>query len=613
MIEAGREIEGLSELEHGLEHQLAQELLLPQTAQISCSQRQGQLMVLIHCLDATSTPNEVSSEVSSEALFDRIRAIIALERPSQLEGLQLYLIIHGQRMLSEEKLPEEKLSKEKETSVLARLSQSLKLSVPDLGEKLGKKTVAQRDRSRDRAIDKGLDWQTQVGHALRYWGDRPFAWPMVAIGSGLVIALAGLYALTRPCVIGSCSALPEAEQRATGAKQILRNAAAAPDLLSAQRQLNQSLGQLQAIPPWSGVYIDSQAMLRSGGYQQLLFEIDRALMALERDQQAQVLAQKTPQTPRDTEELTQLRYSALGLLEAIPAESPLSHFVQGKIQEHKSRLSQVTQDSRQNEQAIVHLHQAEQAAVLAQSRQENAKSLKDWQEVAATWQSVLQLLSQVPLGSSSYESARQSSNRYLPLWVKADKRRQLEQEAQKRYQQAIQLAKSAQTAQAQQQSSQAVIQWQQAIAQLTAIAPQSLQFNAARALLPSYRLALGQAQNQLQRKMEWQAINQELDRLCKPIPNKPTPNKPITPNSTKICDYILSDRQIRLTLTPNYLAQVWNTSLQAQAQANIPTQMAILNQVARLEQNLQLLSQKTGLPIEVYNPQGAVISSYGMR
>ena len=194
MIEVGREIEGITELEQGLEHQLAQELLLPQRAQISCSQRQGQLMVFIHCLDATSTPNEVSSE----AIFDRIRAIIALERPSQLEGLQLYLIIHGQRMLSEEQL-----SEEKETSVLARLSQSLKLPVLYFGEKLGKKTVAQRD--------------------------RPFAWPMVAIGSGLVIALAGLYALTRPCVIGPCLALPEAEQLAIEAEQILRNAAAAPE------------------------------------------------------------------------------------------------------------------------------------------------------------------------------------------------------------------------------------------------------------------------------------------------------------------------------------------------------------------------------------------------
>jgi hypothetical protein len=348
MIEVGREIEGITELEQGLEHQLAQELLLPQRAQISCSQRQGQLMVFIHCLDATSTPNEVSSE----AIFDRIRAIIALERPSQLEGLQLYLIIHGQRMLSEEKLPEEKLSKEEETSVLARLSQSLKLPVPYFDEKLGKKTVAQRDHESDRAIDKGLNWQTQVGHALRYWGDRPFAWPMVAIGSGLVIALAGLYVLTRPCVIGPCSVLPEAEQLATGAKQILRNAAAAPDLLSAQRQLNQSLGQLQSIPPWSGVY--SQALLQSGDYQQLSGQIDRALTALDRDQQAQVLAQKTPQTPRDTEELsqelTQLRYSALGLLGTIPGESPLSHFAQGKIQEYKAHLSQITQDSLSNVQ-----------------------------------------------------------------------------------------------------------------------------------------------------------------------------------------------------------------------------------------------------------------------
>lgn len=573
MIEVESDIENLGDWERAIEGQLASDHRFFQPIHLSCTIREGQLLVLVHCPEATQ-PN-------SQALFHRIRGIIARDRPSQLEGLQLYLIIHGQRILPEGK----------ETSALVRLSQTL---TQNLAQTLSLSVPSRKNLPR-RFLVTAQTLQAQARRTLRYLRDRPL--PGVAIAAGLIVTAIGLSAITRPCVMGRCPVLSESAQLVSEAERILTQATTLPDLKLAQAQLTQAIRQLQAISPWSGYY--NQALLSLGDYQQTAHQLTQAIAALTLGEQAQTLAQKPALSPIETQRLQQLWQRAINPLQSIPTHSPLSTLAQAKRQDYQARLNQISQKVRQQETAIATLHRAEEAATLAQKRQETASSLQDWQVVTATWNTVLKLLRQVPAGSSSGEAARQAIHRYLPLWVQANKRQQLEQAAQLRYQQAIQSAQAAQAEQRKQHSQQAVLYWQQAIAHLTAIAPQSLQASAAQNLLPTYRLALAQAQAQRDRQVELQAIGLELNQICQ------TPEK--------ICDYSLGDNPIRLTLTAAYLAQVWNNSLAAQAQANVPTQMAILNQVSRLEQNLQLLSQKTGLAIAVYNPQGTLIARYEVR
>lgn len=559
--------ENLRDLERLLDSQLEPDSPFPHALQTSCTIREGQLMILIHCPEAT--------QPQSQELFNRIRAIIARDRPSQLEDLQLYLIIHGQRILPEARA----------ASALLRLSTVLNFP------------ASLRGTSPRVALLSIQGWQYRWQQTLLHLRDRPGLLTGLASGSGLLVTLVALYGLTRPCVIGSCGLLSESEERARAAEASLTQATTTSDLQAAQGQLDQAIRTLQGIPPWSRAYAPTRPLLED--YQQTAQQIEPVIASLNLGQQAQTLMQNPALSPQEAQRVQSLWQSALSYLPPVSPQSPLSRLVQAKRRDYQGRLSQVEQDLHQDQMAIATLHRAEETATLAQSRQETARSLQDWQTVTATWATVLKLLRQVPPDSSVSDAARTALSRYLPAWVKASKRQELEQTAQSQYLQATQAAQAAEAAQEQQREADAVGSWQQAIAHLSTIAPQSLPFPAAQNLLPTYRLALEQAEAQRDRKAELQAFRQELDGICL--------------NPEKICDYTLSENAIHLTLTAAYLAQVWNRSLAAQAQANLPTQMAILNHVARLEQNLQWLSQKSGLPIEVYNPQGTLISRYGMR
>ncbi|WP_232287060.1 hypothetical protein WH8501_22625 [Crocosphaera watsonii WH 8501] len=66
-------------------------------------------------------------------------------------------------------------------------------------------------------------------------------------------------------------------------------------------------------------------------------------------------------------------------------------------------------------------------------------------------------------------------------------------------------------------------------------------------------------------------------------------------------------------LESNYLEQLWMIALQAKAEGNLQTQVELLKHLSTFEKRLQTISNQTGKSIEVYNPQGKLMTVYHRR
>ena len=80
-----------------------------------------------------------------------------------------------------------------------------------------------------------------------------------------------------------------------------------------------------------------------------------------------------------------------------------------------------------------------------------------------------------------------------------------------------------------------------------------------------------------------------------------------------ICNYDITEKIIRIRLESNYLEQLWMIALQAKAEGNLQTQVELLKHLSTFEKRLQTISNLTGKSIEVYNPQGKLMTVYHRR
>lgn len=58
------------------------------------------------------------------------------------------------------------------------------------------------------------------------------------------------------------------------------------------------------------------------------------------------------------------------------------------------------------------------------------------------------------------------------------------------------------------------------------------------------------------------------------------------------------------------MQQVWQTALQAKAQSNLNSQIAILNHISHLEKNWQTLSNRFKTNIAIYNDKNELMVNY---
>lgn len=545
----------------------------PQTEPVNCFLEEDVLMVIIHLAE---TPALETTAIFSCARDFLEKVGITVDYP-----IKIYLVVDEAKTNS---------SYNDNT-----VSSSLTASFPQRTLSQSLATIAS-----DSTPSSPSGWADFVQNQWQYFlNKRPaflvnnLKWILLGLGLGGSVFVLGVYALSRPCVIGACVQLREAEQLMQ-ASLFSGDEELATHWLTTKQQLVEAQNKLETIPFWSPYY--GQVTQLQKDYQVRLLSVELLSQATQQAQQAQLLGQNNALSTTDWQQVKQDWENAIALLGQIPNDSAYQAYAQQKRQVYRQNLLTAQQRLLEEQQAELHFGQATESAVLARIRSSAPKSLADLSLIAATWQEVIKNLQQISHGTTVYEKVLKQLPIYRLEYKRVVMRRQQEEKALLNYQQALALAKFAEQSELEQQWSIAVTHWQKALMALKQIPSYSFLMEQVRPLLTTYNLALQQAQNSLKISLRSQNIKRDLEALCS--------------QWNRACDYSISPQVIKVRLTSGYVQQIWDSALQAKSQGNIPGQAGVLNHISQLEQNFQTISNQAGLPLELYHARGNRLTSY---
>jgi hypothetical protein len=420
--------------------------------------------------------------------------------------------------------------------------------------------------------------------------------PLAVAGAGLslIVFSSTLYFLSRPCVMGKCEAISEAQELSQKSAETLQNPESGKAVLEAQEQLMDAIRMLESIPPWSSYHAKAQVGLKA--YQAQAETVDEMVAALKTAARASYKSQDPPHPASTWIEIQGMWREAIAKLEQLSTKSNLQPLAKQKIKDYEANLAETKQRLVKERQAQGRLKEAKDAALIAEARQGVAQSLPHWQLVYATWLTALNRLKQIPQGTTAYEEAKQLSAFYQPKIASARDRKNQEQFATNAYNQGLRLAQRATNSQAINQWSVALTQWRNALTYINQVPYNTFYYGKAQALVAPYTAAVKQAQGQLQLALKLQQARSDLNQTCS--------------GKTKVCNYVISSNAIRVQLTPTYMQMVRKTEITAKARGDSNTQKAIVNHILTLGEALEAISDNARLPLEVYTPEGNLIQQH---
>lgn len=416
--------------------------------------------------------------------------------------------------------------------------------------------------------------------------------PVLLAGGGIAAAffLCSLYFLTRPCVIGECMQIAQAQQLNNKSEQMLQKPKSGKEILEAQQQLKSAIGILETIPSWSSHYNEAQNLVQD--YQAQARVVDDVIAALKKGATASVKSQNPPHTMSEWLEIQKRwREAALGL-EQVPKDSNIYNLARQKQKAYKANLAIANKRLTVEQQAKQLLNVAKEAAKKAEARQGVAQTLESWYLVNATWQMAVNRLGDIPSGTTAYEDAQQLLPEYQNKLAAVRQRTVTEQFAANTYKQSQRLAQQAKNYQAINQWSQAVIHWNNALSYLKQIPKGTDYYTKTADAANAYTEALKQAQAQLQLATLLQQARSDLKQTCT--------GKPI------ICTFAVTKDLIKVRLTPDYMQKVRNTALSARARNDYNAQEGVIKHVLTLGEALEAISDNAKIRLEVYTPDGAL-------
>nr|RNJ69349.1 MAG: hypothetical protein EDM05_10895 [Leptolyngbya sp. IPPAS B-1204] len=413
-----------------------------------------------------------------------------------------------------------------------------------------------------------------------------------AIGSFLLVS--GVYGLSRPCVVGSCEQLQRAQQLSQEAVETAQTTESALEVVEAHKKLNEASYLLGTIPMWSPHYQSAQGLLKRYEEQSVL--LGQVVEALEKANTAAQRSQNPPHPLQEWREIQWLWREVIEQLEEISPDNPLYSLVQRKLEEYRANLANVNQRVGIEQQAQDRIAAARQAGEMASARAEAAKSAENWQETVATWTTAIDQLKQIPEGTSAYNEAIQLLAIYQPRLTEATTRQTQEQTAADAYTQAISYAEQARRLEQQNQWSQAVTYWQDALNYARQVPSDSVYYGQAQPLIDTYTQTLQQAQGNSRRSSVIQTAKPNFDQACAGNP--------------QICTYTLSPEAVRIQFTSAYDRTVEGLINSARQQGSPGFPPATVNQVNGLLRALANISDATQVPIELYNSNGAKLGTY---
>lgn len=420
--------------------------------------------------------------------------------------------------------------------------------------------------------------------------------PLVATGVGvsLVVFSTSVYFLTRPCVMGPCRAIPEAQDLSQRSAQTLQKPQSGKEVLEAQQQMRTAIRILETIPMWSSKHSEAQDLIQAYAVQ--AERVDEMVNALKTGARASYKSENPPHPPSRWMEIQSLWREAIAQLEQLPTKSNLQPLAQQKIKAYKANLAETNRRLVKERQAQGQLRAAKEAALIAEARQGVAQSLPHWQLVYATWQTAMKGLKQIPKGTTAYEDAQQLSAQYLPKMASARDRKTEEQIAANAYIQGLRLAQLAQNSQVNNQWSTALNQWRNALTYVNQVPNGTFYYSKAQLLANSYTNALKQTQGQLQLVIKLQQVRNDLNQTCT--------------GKAQVCNFTLNYNVIKVRLTPTYVQLVKQTALNAQVTRDSKVQSGLVNHVLTLGQALEAISDNSRIPMQVYGPDGSLIKEH---
>lgn len=423
--------------------------------------------------------------------------------------------------------------------------------------------------------------------------------PAVVAGASatLVVLLAGLYPLTRPCVVGKCREIQTARQLSQDSTKIIQGNKSARSPLQAKAQLNEASNLLKTIPFWSFYYQEAQGLLQT--YERQAEQLDE-VVAIQK--KAAAAAEKSKNPPHSVEIWQDIQSDwreAIAQLEQISPDSQLDSWRDRKLQEYRGNLEAINQRVKTEQLAQKRLKSAKAAAQLAEARQGVAQSLESWQLVQASWQTALKSLSQIPKGTLAEREAQQLLENYQLKLEESGDRKTTEQMAVATYNRAERAAAQAQKFEQQNQWSKAVTLWRQALGFAQQVPAGSHYHAKALSLVTSYTNSLGRSQSRLQVAVAMQKARADLKKTCG--------------GSPKVCDYAVTGDLMTVYITSDYRRSLRQTAMTADKKRDFQTQQKVNNHVQTLQVALEAISNNAGIPISVYDPSGSLIGSYNPR
>ena len=439
------------------------------------------------------------------------------------------------------------------------------------------------------------DLQPETAQATKTKSKRSLV-PLIVAGTGLslVVFFSTLYALTRPCVVGVCRAIPEAQELSQRSAKTLQKPQSGKAILEAQQQLIDAIGILESIPIWSSKHDKAQELIKT--YQAQAERVDQMVAGLKMAARASYKSANPPHPPSTWIEVQNLWREAIAQLEQLPTNSNLQPLAQQKIKDYKRNLAQTNQRLIKERQAQGYIQVAKDAALIAQARQGVAQSLPHWQLVYATWQTALNRLKQIPQGTTAYKEAQQLSALYVPKIAMVRDRKTQEQIAANAYNQGLRLAQLAKNSQENNQWSAALIHWRNALAYINQVPSDTFYYTKAQSLVAPYTAALKQTQGQLQLAVKFQQARSDMNQTCY--------------GKTPVCNYTIQNNVIKVRLTPAYLEMVRQVALNAKLRADSNAQAGVVNHILTLGEALEAISDNARIRVEVYAPDGSLIETH---
>ena len=412
---------------------------------------------------------------------------------------------------------------------------------------------------------------------------------LLAIGSG-----AG-YMGTRPCVFSVCTELNNATQVTQSSIATFKNpGVTGQEILTAQKQLHQSVKDLESIPFWSGSYGAAQKSLQSTV--PLVTDLDTTVAAMNTAYKAATNVKNPPIPLLKWQQSKQMWIGSIASLGRISTTSQVYPLAYQKLTDYQGRLADADRRIQAETTADQKLKSAVDVTKSATQSQAEAKSLAQWRGVKTQWDTVNDRIASIPVTTTAYVQAQALLKSYQPQISTAQDRVIEEEKATQNYQKAVKFAQSAKLAQKNDRLPQALSQRNQSVVAIQSISQNTDVYTQAEPLVSEYTKNFQQVENKLKNTQKIALANKDLQRTCAGDP--------------QICTYTVNNKTIVVRLMSLYAQTLRQTAMAASTQGDGNAKAGILNHVNTLGNALQIISENAKLPIEVYGADGKQIQNY---